>query len=301
MLEQNIKGVVETLERYPFPRDVVVETIAKCNLRCVMCPQSKLKRPKGEMSFGLFKNIVNEVVAENSDTRIWPSLMGEITMLGQKGLAMIKYASDAGARIHFNTNGNLITEDYADRLIDASPREIIFGIDAVTAETYSKIRVGGNYQMVVNAAEYILKHKKPFQKIEVQFIEMKENAHEMEAFRKLWLNRGAVVKLRPKLGWGNRIKTDYLTIPEEKRVPCGWLMRTCTVSWSGKMLQCDSDCEGENSPGDANRSTIKEVWNGELAKRRERHWEGDFSYLCCKDCKDWQHGRSYYYYPENKQ
>ena len=46
------------------------------------------------------------------------------------------------------------------------------------------------------------------------------------------------------------------------------------------------------------RYTIKEIWETELAERREKHWNNDFSHELCKECKDWQAGRSYFFYPE---
>jgi len=260
-----------------------------------MCPQPDLKRPRGEMAFDLFKKIVKEVVKENRSTRIWPSLMGEAALLGDRMIDMVKYASLHGAHVHFNTNGVLVDRKFANDLIYANPDEIIFGIDAVTPETYSKIRKGGDYYTVINNIMYVIKNKQSHQKVGVQFIEMEENTHEMEDFRKFWLDRGVTVKLRPEIGWGNRIKTEYLVIPEEERIPCSWLMRTCSIRWDGKLSQCDSDHEGKYCPGDINKQSIKEVWNGELAKRRERHWNGDFSHEPCASCKDWQAGRSYYY------
>lgn len=295
MLEQNIEGVRSTLEKYDFPQDIIVETIAYCNLQCIMCPQWNLKRPRGKMSFDLFKKIVNEVVKENDKTRIWPSLMGDATLLGDGMIDMVKYASLKGVRVHLNTNGILLERKLANDLIYANPREIIFGIDAVTPETYSKIRKGGNYYTVIRNIKYVIEHKQSHQKVGVQFIEMEENTHEMEAFKKFWLDYDVTVKLRPKIGWGNTVKTEYLVIPEEKRIPCAWLMRTCSIRWNGEMSQCDSDHEGRYCPGNINKQTIKEVWNGELAKRRERHWQGDFSHEPCVSCKDWQAGRSYFY------
>jgi len=46
-----------TFDRMSFPEDVIVETFAHCNLRCIMCPYPTLKRPKGEMTLDVFTKI----------------------------------------------------------------------------------------------------------------------------------------------------------------------------------------------------------------------------------------------------
>jgi sulfatase maturation enzyme AslB (radical SAM superfamily) len=66
-----------TFERLPFPEDVIVETFAYCNLRCIMCPYPNLQRSKGEMSFDVFKKIVDEMAMENPCGRLWVAILGE--------------------------------------------------------------------------------------------------------------------------------------------------------------------------------------------------------------------------------
>jgi MoaA/NifB/PqqE/SkfB family radical SAM enzyme len=297
VLEQNLKGVTDTLRETDFPQDVVIEPVAGCNLRCIMCPQPNLKRPRGFMAWDLYAKIVNEIAAEPTPTRLWPSLMGEITLLGHDAVRMVTYATRFQVPVHLNTNGVLFDGWIAEGLMGAKPKTIIFGIDAATPETYSRIRVGGDYSRVVSNVKYAIQHRLPGTEVVVQFIEMPENAAEIEQFKWYWLDQGAVVKLRPRLGWGNRLETPFLRVAESDRIPCGWLMRSCTIRWDGKMSQCDSDCEGEYCPGDINTQTIKSVWNGELAQRRAYHWKGDFSHYCCATCKDWQAGRSHYFRP----
>jgi radical SAM protein with 4Fe4S-binding SPASM domain len=137
-------------------------------------------------------------------------------------------------------------------------------------------------------------------KLIVQFIVMDENESEVEAFRTYWLAKNAIVKIRPKLGWGTGVKAENLNLENSERTfPCPWLTRTVSIHWNGKFGQCDADFEGQYSPGDIRTQTISEVWNGELAKRREKHLAGDFSHDLCTTCKDWQAGRSAFYYPES--
>lgn len=272
-----------------------------------MCPQPNLKRERGEMQLEVFKKIADEIAGESPSSNLWLALMGEALLVGDKLVEMIRYAKQKGIQnIHLNTNARFMNKEMSEKLIASGVDEIIIGLDAFTAKTYDRIRVGGNFDETVKNIEYLLemKRKKHLAKpaVILQFIVMDENEHEEEQFKRYWLRKGAVVKIRPKLGWGAGVEARNLSLPETERTfPCPWLNRTVSIHWSGKFAQCDADFEGVYSPGDVTTQTIKEVWTGELASRRARHWKGDFSHDLCKHCKDWQAGRSEFYHPEEKE
>ena len=258
------------------------------------------------MSFDTFKKIVDEIARESPDTRLWLAIMGEALLLGDKLIEMILYAKKAGViNIHLNTNAVLMKPDLCEKLIMAGVSEIIIGIDSYREETYDKIRVGGDLTTVVENIKYLLdviKERKLSQpRLYLQYILMDENEEEFEDFKQFWLNLGAKLKVRPKIGWGTAVDTHRsLNLPPAARTfPCPMLIRNCAIHWNGNFAHCsDADFEGEYSPGNIKNMSIKEVWNGELAKRREQHWKGDFSHDLCKNCRDWQTGRSLFFEPE---
>jgi len=307
MLKPDLESVKKTLEYYPFPVDVIVETISYCNLDCIMCPQGGLKRERGEMSFRTFKKIVDEIGVEGKDTRLWMAIMGEPLLRAEKITEMIRYAKESGIKsVHLNTNANLLTDNVAEKLIEAGLDEIIIGLDAHSASTYAHVRVKGDYERVMgninNLIAHIAKKGSAKPKVIVQYIIMDENENEVESFKNYWLSRGAIVKIRPRLGWGTGVSAPNLNLPDSERTfPCPWLTRTVSIHWNGRFAQCDGDYEGEYSPGDIAQNTIKEIWNGPLAERRQRHWQLDFSHPLCSKCKDWQAGRSMFFYPEGEQ
>lgn len=301
----NLNKVKKTLKMTDYPVCLVVEAIARCNLRCPACPYSRMKRNKGIMSENLYKKIVEEI-AEKSPikTHLWFAFMGEPTILGKKLFEMINYAKEKGIKhACLNTNATFINDEMTDWLIQSGLDQIFVSIDAFSEETYNKIRVGGDYQKVAASVlkllEKIRKQELTKPEVIVQFIVMEENKREEGAFKDYWLKRGAVVKIRRKLSWGGSVEAENLDIPQFKRdMPCPWLMRQMVIMWDGRVAQCDGDYEGKYSAGDINRQTIWEVWNGELKRRRERHLKGDFDFMPCKKCNDWQVGLSEFHYPD---
>ncbi|MEW5822031.1 MAG: radical SAM/SPASM domain-containing protein [Cyanobacteriota bacterium] len=304
MIKIDLDGVKKTLKEYKFPVDVIVELTANCNLKCSMCPHKNLKRKKGEMPFKTFKKIIDEVSIEGSSTRLWLAVFGEPLLLEDKLIEYIKYAKSKDINsIHLNTNGTFLNKNISEKLLEIGITEIYIGMDAYKEETYNKIRVGGNFKQTVENIETFLNLIKKFNykntKLFMQFIVMKENEEEVYKFKNYWLEKGAIVKIRPRLGFGLINNPEENIIPDVKRdFPCPWLIRIVQIHWDGVLSQCDNDYEGYYSPGNINKQSIKEIWNGELAKRRQKHWQNDFSHDLCKDCKDWACGRSHFYYPE---
>jgi len=134
----------------------------------------------------------------------------------------------------------MLINKYIKNLISSSLDEIIVGIDGITEKNYQKIRVGGDFDQVVNNVKLLLKEKPESLKVTVQFIETEDNEAEKDKFINFWVEQGAIVKIRNKLGWGPTLPSS-LDKYEIERVPCPWLMRTVVVHWSGNVVQCGGD------------------------------------------------------------
>src|SRR3972149_2715786 len=145
----DLNKVQETLKDYNFPRLIIIEVTANCNLSCIMCPQKSMDKPRREMEFPLWKRIIDEIVERDPNVEVWPAIMGEPLLLGDKLIRMIRYAKDRGIRrVILNSNATLMNADLSEKLIESGVDQIIFGIDGVTPEVYEKIRVGGNLKQV---------------------------------------------------------------------------------------------------------------------------------------------------------
>ncbi|MBE3092244.1 MAG: radical SAM protein [Actinobacteria bacterium] len=291
--------IIPTLKHYTYPTLIVLEITNECNLECIMCPRNKMTRPIGVMQEHLYRKIVDDIsVHSPNDTQLWLAFMGEPLLLKEKIIEHIQYAVGKGlTNVNLNTNLVSADKDLCFALIKTQLNRIIISLDSATEETYNKIRKGGNFNRVLENINYLLESKETLETkkpvIIIQYIVMDENEHEVEKFKEIFKNKKVVLKIREKLGWGLGIEAKNLTLTDKERdYPCPWSNRGFSVHVTGQVGQCDASWNGLYYFGDLNHQSIAEVWNGKLAQLREKHWNSDFNFEPCKDCKDWQCGRA---------
>jgi len=288
-----------------FPKVVLLDTVSYCNLKCSMCVHPNMTRTKGVMSWELFTKIIDEIALEDKSARIWMVFFGEPFILKNKKPSifdMIKYAKGKGLTdVVVNSNANLMDEDASRKLIDSGLDAIYIGVDAASAESYAKIRVGGDYEKTVGNILRLLELKKELgskrPEVFVQFVEMDLNKDEKDAFIKFWSAHEVNVKIRPKVSWAGMIDAPNLTLGNADRWPCHWAMQTMSITDSGKVVTCAVDLDAKFIAGDVTKDSLKSVWNEGLKKLRSLHVSKEFEKLPpnCRDCRDWQSARADYY------
>jgi pyruvate-formate lyase-activating enzyme len=290
----DLHRIVPTLYEMDFPRRFAVEVCAECNLACTMCHHPFMRRPKGRMPFELWTRCADQIAAIAPNTECWFSFCGEPLLEPDLLLRMLAYGRSAGLRsLNINTNGMLLTADLDERILDSGVDLIVFGIDGFSAESYEKVRVKGKRDVVYANAERLLarRHARASgPQIQIQFIEMDENEHEIEDFKRHWLKHGAILKVRNKLSWGGKFDTP-LCVPQEDRIACPWAITMMHVFWDGRVPRCPGDTEGEEGAGNAWDEPLAALWK-KLGTYRDHHLNRRFDKLPkrCQECKDWMTG-----------
>jgi len=107
----------ETLHHLPLR--LWIETASCCNLRCVMCPNKDVAtNAKGLMRLELFQKIIDQARHFALDINLHHR--GE-PLMNPALFDMISYAKAAGLKVRFHTNGTLLDEVKARRLLEAGP------------------------------------------------------------------------------------------------------------------------------------------------------------------------------------
>lgn len=294
--EPDLPGVARTLRPIHFPTRFAVELCADCNLHCSMCHHPAMKRPKGVMPFPLWQKCADEVARQAPDTQVWFSFCGEPLLEPGLLLQCLAYGRSVGlTALCLNTNGMLLTRGLADQLLDAGLSQFVIGLDAFTAESYAKIRCGGDRDVVYRNVEHLLERRAARAtgpEVMVQYIAMQENDGEFERFRDHWIARGATVKARHMLSWGGRFGTP-LDTPPEQRIACPWAVTMMHVFWDGRVPRCPGDTEGDEGVGNVWQDTLANLW-AKLGHYRDMHLQHRFAELPerCQQCRDWMVGRA---------
>jgi len=304
MYNPQLDKIAQSLHETAFPKKVAVEITADCNLRCAMCHHGSMQRPKGVIPFPLWQKCADEIAQISPSTECWFSFIGEPFLAPQALLEVLRYGKQVGLqKLNVNTNGMFLTNDLVDPLIDSGVDLVVIGLDAFTSATYSRIRIGGERDVVYANVEYLIERvraRKAGPQVQVQFIEMDENGHEAAAFSAYWLAKGATVKVRNKLTWGGRIASP-LCVPDEERIACPWAMTQLHVFWDGRVPRCPGDTEGDEGAGNAWHESLASLW-ARLGVHRDNHMAHRFDELPkrCLECKDWMVGAAKRLAPQTK-
>jgi radical SAM protein with 4Fe4S-binding SPASM domain len=245
-----------------------IEPTSVCNLRCVMCPNKDLTRDqKGFMDLGLFRKIVDEAKGFVFDVHLLHR--GE-SLLHPDFFEMVRYAHDAGLVTRFHTNGTLLDEDKARRLIEAGLDQFAFSFDGFDAASYESIRVNADFEKTVGNIRRFLEIKKELRaKKPVTFVELihfpdvfektdraKRKAF-IDRFKGLPLDRVHVKELHNWAGDAGEAK------PEGRYSPCTFLWHALIIFWDGAVLPCTQDFFGYYPLGNVRDASIRKIWNND--------------------------------------
>jgi pyruvate-formate lyase-activating enzyme len=294
MLNPELTRITRTLRPSRFPKKLALELTAECNLACTMCHHPFMCRPKGAMPQQLWEKCADEVATVAPSTEIWFSFCGEPLLEAERLIDFIRYGKNVGLEsINVNTNGQLLTREVGRRLLESGVDLVVIGIDGFSKEVFESVRVGADRDTVYGNVSTLLREREQTgsgMEIQVQFIEMDENEHELNDFTRYWHSTGATVKVRNKLSWGGTLQTP-LFIPTRERIPCPWALTMMHVFWDGRVPRCSGDTEGEDGRGNAWDASLVSLW-ADLKGYRDLHLQRQFADLPerCHTCKDWMTG-----------
>ena len=270
------------------PIEITLESTAKCNLYCPMCPRHIYTFDNESMDLELYKKVIKD--CKDYVEFIWPYGIGE-PMIHPNIFEMIKITHDAGIRTGMSTNATLMDDKRADMLLDSGLDYAILAFDGATKETYEKYRVGATFEKTrANILAFLEKKqaRNSNMYVVVQMVMLKENSHEVDAYRTLW-NIPGVNEIRFKRDEvrieGSRI--EDAGFKKVRRNPCHLLWRgPLYVRYDGLAHPCCYMYD-EKPIGDLKKQSVMEVWNStEMVKLREAHLKGDVNeYPVCVTCQ----------------
>ena len=279
-----------------FPIQIDFELNSSCNLKCPMCPISA-ESPKGKgkstwFDFELYKKIIDYSYLQG--TRAIKLNYVNEPLIRKDIIQFIKYAKKVGILdIYLSTNGMLLNEKMSDELIDSGLTRIQISIDAVSEDTYQKVRPGGKLKTVISNLNNFIKLKKQKNKLipltRVNFVKTSLNENELDQFISYWQNEvdmiGVQEFVKPTKVKNSNIKSKKSF--KKQNFKCSFPFKQLVITNEKKILPCCTFWGEElplstlNDPKD-----LKIAWNNEKMKNlRKTHTNGNYQDITqCKNC-----------------
>ena len=138
------------------PVTMDIEPTTGCNFRCTMCQVSSPDFVSKNLDFEMFKKTIKD---NNQLLKIKLQGMGE-PLVNTKFFDMVDFASKQGIVSEITTNGSLLNEKNIVKLYNSNLSRITISIDGATSETFEKIRVRSNFDVVVKNCKNLVNYYK---------------------------------------------------------------------------------------------------------------------------------------------
>lgn len=180
------KGVLDPLWKLtgkaPFLWDLELEITTRCYLKCIMCEHTYWKDKaylNQDLKFEDFKRIIDDI-----PNLKWINLTGEGSpFLNQDFMKIVEYCKERGLYVDFSHDFVKLEWEAMRDLVRLGVDRIYWSFDGVTKETYEKIRVGADFDEVVENVQRFLwmkdKMGSPLPEICFRFCFFRNNVEEV--------------------------------------------------------------------------------------------------------------------------
>lgn len=179
--QRNMQGRTDKVPLY-----LDIELTNCCNITCNMCPVGAgcMKRQKGFMSDDVFHRICEDV--EKYSIQAVRFIRWGEPILHKKFLEYLERIKKTGAKVHFNTNGMLLTDEMMREIIRLQVESVKFSFQGINALTYSEMRTGGDYEQLFDIIRkfYLLRGEEAYPFLSVTTSVTYESEEEIEKFKK---------------------------------------------------------------------------------------------------------------------
>ncbi len=266
--------------------EIRFEVTNRCNSHCIMCPREKMKRPQGVLDMHLYKRVLNEAI-EGGVTQVSLENYGE-PFLDPYIMDRIRYAKTKGLSVFTITNCSLLDKTEAREVILAGLDKLRISMYGVTKKVYEDIHKGLNFETTLNNVNNLFQTRSELDKtnprIEMYFLVLEQNKHQIDLFRKTWKPIADDISIWLPHNWSDgRVYRK----PNHNKKSCGRpFFGPVQVQWDGLVIPCCFDYDSRIVLGDLNKQSLHEVLHDPRYEAlREAHRKGEFEkFLFCNSC-----------------
>src|SRR5216684_7207475 len=245
------------------PVEYIVETTAKCNLYCPMCPRETHPQPKADMTDEVFDTLVRE--AGDSAEHMMLIGLGE-PFMDPHIFQRIEFCHRHSVSTLLSTNGTFLDERCSARILDSPLEQITLSFDGAKKETFEFYRKGAKFEKVRDNFVRFAKLKRERRsrlQVVVQMVKMDRNAAEVDDFIAFWSAVPGVDQIRIKADETNLMRPDAGHAAGDWKHPCHYLWRGAVyVKQNGDVYPCCQSYMLDGKPlGTIGQQLLVEIWN----------------------------------------
>jgi MoaA/NifB/PqqE/SkfB family radical SAM enzyme len=170
------------------PETAMIEPTNLCNLACPTCPTGTGKvKPLPQMTLGKFEHVLGGLAPRVRNLALWN--YGE-PLLNKELPAMIAHAKHIGVGVvKVSSNVHFLDGERGLALLRSGLDVLILSVDGASQATYETFRKDGDFAHVARSVAWLCAEKRRLglgkPRIELQFIVMRHNEHELPEMRRL--------------------------------------------------------------------------------------------------------------------
>jgi len=285
----------EEREVTDFPLYLVLEQQYRCNLRCPMCILGQKEKNKYQPAAELMSDELFFRVMEEARAHDCPSISMNNTeepLLNKKWLERIEAAREYGfIDIMMNTNATLLDGQTAEKLVDSGLTRLLIGLDGASKETYERVRVGADFEVVVGNIRRFLKIRQekgsPLPALRLSFVVTDLNRGEKDDFVAEWVDEVDYLALQEYIsvpGEGAAEATAGPTRPQPEVYDCDQPFNRLTIRPDGQVLPCCSWYGYQMPLGRLGpHHSLRDLWHSTaMNKLRHQFRSGSVNPICRK-------------------
>lgn len=297
-----------------FPLTMHIDPCNICNFKCIFCPtgDSELLKEVGRepclMKIETFKKVVDDLaqLLKNKNARI-PILHiykdGE-PLLNPHFFEMVQYAKQnkVASTLSTTTNGSLITEESAFKLLNCGLDKIRISIEHVNTKGYESVCKSKISYENIRENVILLNKIKHQQKcnlyIIVKITDTGLSKDDLKKFKKDFTPFCDELRIDSLMGWSNCAKKDF-TLGRKiitgmngytkihNQIVCADPFSSLSVNSNGSVSICCVDWSHGIIVGDVLENSIAEIWNGDKYREiRRLHLSGNKERIkVCSNCQ----------------
>lgn len=273
---ESVRGTDTTPDR---PLHFSFALCDRCNLTCPHCYRAfrdtkKERRASDSLDFGLFRSIVDQckeldvpsiLLGAEAEAFLYDHVKEAIAYVGSKDFV----------DFWLITNGQLLSGDHADLILDSGVTRLEISIDAFTSATYAKVRGKRFFRLLSNIFTFLDKRERKGMTLpilRVSFVKYKLNEHEADAFVNFWRNFADEVDCQTIWDASN---VDVLQHTSVETPKCLYPNNMLNVNWKGDFKPCCLFYNRHLVLGNASKMTVAEAWNSPLIQSLRRQFKGE--------------------------